>query len=155
VPPGGFAQAVTTTTTTIVAAPITVADRIEPTSLTYNTVNNNTYTTVLSPAVAALPNFDICTNWPGNQPSVPPGLLLTFARNGGLVCVTPLTARLLNPRAVPVAVPAGRQVVFSKRGGLLCVGRGPVAGRRLVPSTMPAGKVFALATHGKLVCLRP
>jgi hypothetical protein len=163
--PGGFAQAVTTVTTTVVAAPITVAGTIATTDVMNNTVNN--VTNVLPPTIPALPavagfgvagaaagTFDICVNLPGSQPSVPAGLVLTFARNGSLVCVTPALARILNPRAVSVTVPAGRKLIFAKRGGVLCIGKGPTSKRLTVPSTMSAGKVFSLATSGKLVCLK-
>jgi hypothetical protein len=85
---------------------------------------------------------------------VPAGLVITFARNGSLVCVTPSLARILNPRAVSVTVPAGRKLIFAKRGSLLCVGKGPTSKRLTVPATMSAGKVFSLATKGKLVCLK-
>jgi hypothetical protein len=111
------------------------------------------------PAVPLVPGgsagaFDICVNMPGSQASVPAGLVLTFARNGGLVCVTPVTARILNPAAVSVKVPAGAKLVLAKRGSLLCVG--PANKKALtVPKTMTAAKVFALARSGKLVCLKP
>jgi hypothetical protein len=144
--------------------------------VTNNTVNNNTVNNVTGtipglgtfpglgafplPAVPLVPGgsgvgaFDICVNFPGSQPSVPAGLVLTFARDGGLVCVTPRTARILNPAAVSVKVPAGGNLVLAKRGGLLCVG--PANKKALtVPKTMTAAKVFALARSGKLVCLKP
>jgi hypothetical protein len=98
---------------------------------------------------------DICVNLPGSQPSAPAGLVLTFARNGSLVCVTPANARLLNPRAVSVRVPVGTKLVFANRGGLLCMGKGSATKKLTVPSTMTAAKVIALAKSGKLVCLRP
>jgi hypothetical protein len=110
--------------------------------------------TPLLPGAAGAGTLDICVNWPGSQPSVPAGLVLTFARDGGLVCVTPGVARTLNPAAVSVKVPAGGKLVLAKRGGLLCVG--PAGKKRLtVPKTMTAAKVFALARSGQLVCLKP
>jgi hypothetical protein len=169
VPPGGFAQAVTTTT--IIAAPVTVAGTIAPvsTAVTNNTVNNSTVNTVNNvvpplPAIPFIPSvgagagaaatFDICVNFPGNQPSVPPGLVLTFARNGSLVCVTPGLAKILNPTATKVTVPVGGKLVIAKRGGLLCLGT--AAKKPLtVPATMTIKKVFSLAMSGKLVCLKP
>jgi hypothetical protein len=164
--PGGFAQAVTTTTTTIVAAPITVGSPITSNAVTNNTVNNNTVNNVaglMPPLVPVVPTFaagvdtgvDICVNLPGSQLSAPAGLVLTFARNGSLVCVTPANARLLNPRAVSVKVPVGAKLVFANRSGLLCVGKGSATKKLTVPSTMTASKVMALAKSGKLVCLKP
>jgi hypothetical protein len=111
------------------------------------------------PAVPLVPGgaagtFDICVNFPGSQPSVPAGLVLTFAQNGGLVCVTPRTARLLNPAAVSVKVPAGAKLVLAKRGSLLCVG--PANTKALtVPKTVTAAKILSLVKSGKLVCLKP
>jgi hypothetical protein len=143
--PGGFAQAVTTLTTVVVGAPITVAGTI---STTNTTVNNTTINNL--PAVAP----DVCSNLPGSQPSVPPGQVLTLAKNGGLVCVTPAIARFLHPAAVAYEVPAGSRIFVPKRGGGLCVGP-PSAKPVIVPANTSAKKVIALAKTGKLVCLGP
>jgi hypothetical protein len=170
--PGGFAQAVTTTTTVVVGAPITVAGTIATTSVTNNTVTNNTVTnntvtnntvttttiTNLPPVVAALAGvaLDICLNLPDIQSSVPAGHVLTFAKNGALVCVTPTIARILHPAAVPYQVPAGSRIIFAKHGGLLCVGRGRSSAKPMIVSAKTsAKKLLALANSGKLVCLGP
>jgi hypothetical protein len=159
--PGGFAQAVTTVTTVIVGAPITVAGTIATTSVVNNnTVINTTTITNLPPVIAggaagALPvAADICVNLPGSQPAVPVGKVLTLAKNGALVCVTPATARILHPAAVAYTVPAGSRIVFPKKGGGLCVGKS--TGKRVkVSAKTNAKKVIALAKSGKLVCLGP
>jgi hypothetical protein len=158
--PGGFAQAVTTVTTVIVGAPITVAGTIATTSVVNNnTVINTTTITNLPPVLAggagAIPAAaDICVNLPGSQPTVPAGKVLTLAKNGALVCVTPATARILHPAAVAYTVPAGSRIVFPKKGGGLCVGKS--TGKRVkVPKKTSAKKVIALANSGKLVCLGP
>jgi hypothetical protein len=138
-------------------------------AVTTNTVNNNTvnnvaglpslgtgFPTIAGAAGATGAAFDICVNLPGYQTAPPAGLVLTFARNASLVCVTPQTARILNPRAVSIAVPVGQKLVYAKRGGLLCLGRGSAGAKPFtVSSTMTAAKVFALAKRGKLVCLKP
>jgi hypothetical protein len=158
--PGGFAQAVTTVTTVIVGAPITVAGTIATTSVVNNnTVINTTTITNLPPVVAggagAFPAAaDICVNLPGSQPAVPTGKVLTLAKNGALVCVTPATARVLHPSAVAYTVPAGSRIVFPKKGGGLCVGKS--TGKRVkVSAKTSAKKVIALAKSGKFVCLGP
>jgi hypothetical protein len=136
--PGDFAQAVTTLTTVVVGAPITVA----------GTINNTTINNL--PAVTP----DVCSNLPGSQPSVPVGQVLTLAKNGGLVCVSPTIARILHPAAVAYQVPAGSRSFFPKRGGGLCIGP-PSATPVIVPANTSAKKVIALAKTGKLVCLGP
>jgi hypothetical protein len=159
--PGGFAQAVTTVTTVIVGAPITVAGTIATTSVVNNnTVINTTTITNLPPVIAgaaagAIPvAADICVNLPGSQPTVPTGKVLTLAKNGALVCVTPATARILHPAAVAYTVAAGSRIVFPKKGGGLCVGKS--TGKRVkVSAKTSAKKVIALAKSGKLVCLGP
>jgi hypothetical protein len=165
--PGGFAQAVTTVTTVIVGAPITVAGTIATSSVTNTAVTNttviNTTTITNLPAIvaggvgagAAVPvAADICVNLPGSQPSVPAGKVLTLAKNGALVCVTPAIARVLHPAAVAYTVPAGSRIVFPKKGGGLCVGKS--TGKRVkVSAKTSAKKVIALAKSGKLVCVGP
>jgi hypothetical protein len=134
--PGAFGQAVTTTV--VVGAPITVAGTISNT-----TVINN-------------PAPDICSNLPDVQSSVPAGHVLTFAKSGALICVTPTIARSLHPAAVPIQVPAGSRIVFPKRGGGLCVGHGRASAKPvIVPATTSAKEVLILAKSGKLVCLGP
>jgi hypothetical protein len=131
-------------------------------TLTNNTVNNTTVNNVapapvVLPALAAAPSvLDVCLNLPGVQPGVPAGFVLTFARNGGLVCVTPDTARRLHPTAVTYRVATGSRLVFAKRGGLLCVGHAKKSAKPLiVAATTRVGKVLGLASKGKLVCLHP
>lgn len=134
--PGAFGQAVTTTV--VVGAPITVAGTISNT-----TVINN-------------PAPDICSNLPDVQSSVPAEHVLTLAKNGALICVTPTIARSLHPAAVPIQVPAGSRIVFPKRGGGLCVGHGRASAKPvIVPATTSAKEVLILAKSGKLVCLGP
>jgi hypothetical protein len=163
--PGGFAQAVTTVTTIVVGAPITVAGTIATSSVTNTAVTNSTIintTTItnLPPIVAGVAGgglplaADICVNLPGSQPTVPVGHVLTLAKNGALVCVTPAIARALHPAAVAYRVPAGTRIVFPKRGGGLCIGKSS-AKRVIVPAKTSAKKVVALANSGKLVCLGP
>jgi hypothetical protein len=164
--PGGFAQAVTTVTTVVVGAPITVAGTIATTTnsaVTNTTVINTTTITNLPPIVAgglgagAVPlASDICGNLPGSQPAVPAGHVLTLAKNGALVCVTPATARILHPAAVAYQVPAGSRIVFPKKGGGLCIGRKRKSAKPvIVPAKTSAKKMVALANSGKLVCLGP
>ncbi|MDX6451602.1 MAG: hypothetical protein QOH16_1651 [Gaiellaceae bacterium] len=166
--PGGFAQAVTTVTTVVVGAPITVAGTIATSSVTNTAVTNTTVintTTInnLPPVVlgaaagaagAAPVAADICVNLPGSQPSVPAGKVLTLAKNGALVCVSPTIARVLHPAAVAYTVPAGSRIIFPKKGGGLCIGK--ATGKRVkVSAKTSAKKVIALANSGKLVCLGP
>jgi hypothetical protein len=160
--PGGFAQAVTTVTTVIVGAPITVAGTIATTSNTavtnttvINTTTINNLPGVIASGAGAVPvAADICVNLPGSQPSVPTGKVLTLAKNGALVCVTPAIARILHPAAVSYTVPKGSRIVFPKKGGGLCIGK--ASGKRVkVPAKTSAKKVIALANSGKLVCLGP
>jgi hypothetical protein len=107
------------------------------------------------PAAAAAV-LDVCQNLPGVQPGVPAGFVLTFARNGGLVCVTPQVARILHPTAVKYQVPAGRPLIYQKRGRMVCIGLGKASAKpKIVAATTRAGKVLRLAGKGKLVCLRP
>jgi hypothetical protein len=163
--PGGFAQAVTTVTTVVVGAPITVAGTIATSSVTNNAVTNTTIinsTTItnLPPMVVAPAAVgvaaDICVNLPGSQPSVPAGHVLTLAKNGALVCVTPTIARILHPAAVAYQVPAGSRIIFPKRGGGLCIGRRQSSAKPVtVPAKTSAKKVLALAKSRKLVCLGP
>ncbi|HEX4679822.1 MAG TPA: hypothetical protein VH210_11550 [Gaiellaceae bacterium] len=150
--PGGFAQAVTTVTTVVVGAPITVAGTISTTPVTNNTTN----TTIINNPPPTVATPDVCVNLAGSQPSVPVGHVLTLAKNGALVCVTPAIARVLHPAAVAYEVPAGNRIVFPKRGGGVCVGRArPNAKPVIVPADTSAKKVIALAKTGKLVCLGP
>jgi hypothetical protein len=162
--PGGFAQAVTTVTTVVVGAPITVAGTIATTTnnaVSNTTVINTTSITNLPPIVAgglaAVPvAADICGNLPGSQPAVPAGHVLTLAKNGALVCVTPAIARILHPAAVAYQVPAGSRIVFPKKGGGLCIGSKRKSAKRvIVPAKTSAKKIMALANSGKLVCLGP
>jgi hypothetical protein len=169
--PGGFAQAVTTVTTVVVGAPITVAGTIATTTtnavtnnaVTNTTVINTTSVTNLPPIVAGglgagtVPvAADICGNLAGSQPAVPAGHVLTLAKNGALVCVTPAIARILHPAAVAYQVPAGSRIVFPKKGGGLCIGSKRKSAKRvIVPAKTSAKKVVALANSGKLVCLGP
>jgi hypothetical protein len=165
--PGGFAQAVTTVTTVVVGAPITVAGTIATTNavtnnaVTNTTIINTTSITNMPPIVAgglgagAVPvAADICGNLAGSQPAVPAGHVLTLAKNGVLVCVTPAIARILHPAAVAYRVPAGSRIVFPKKGGGLCIGK--ATGKRVkVSAKTSAKKVIALAKSGNLVCLGP
>jgi hypothetical protein len=153
-------------TTVVVGAPITVAGTIATTTnsaVTNTTVINTTTITNLPPLVAggagagAVPvAADICANLPGSQPAVPVGHVLTLAKNGALVCVTPATARILHPAAVAYKVPAGSRIVFPKKGGGLCIGSKRKSAKRvIVPAKTSAKKIVALANSGKLVCLGP
>jgi hypothetical protein len=99
---------------------------------------------------------DICGNLLGSQPSVPAGHVLTLAKNGALVCVTPAIARILHPAAVAYRVPAGSRIIFPKRGGGLCIGRSQSSRKPVIVSgKTSAKKVVALAKSGRLVCLGP
>jgi hypothetical protein len=82
--------------------------------------------------------------------------VLTLAKNGALVCVTPAIARILHPAAVAYQVPAGSRIIFPKKGGGLCIGSKRKSAKRvIVPAKTSAKKVVALANSGKLVCLGP